>query len=73
MGIFIPRIWGNAALTGFLGGFAIVLIISAKTAIHFLLFGFLGITGSVLIGYLASFLMPDSKRVIDRLTIRDLH
>lgn len=73
MGIFIPRIKGNAALTGFLGGFAIVLIVSTKTDIHFLLFGFLGITGSVLIGYLASFLMPDNKGVIDGLTIRDLH
>lgn len=72
MGIFIPRIKGNAAIVGFLGGFFTVLLIKVQTDIHFMLFGFIGMASSVTIGLIASYIMPEKDKPLEGLTIKSL-
>lgn len=72
MGIFIPRIKGNAAIIGFLGGFAAVMIVKMQTDIHLMLFGFVGMTSSVVIGLLASYIFPEKEKSLDGLTVKSL-
>ena len=72
MGIFIPRIKGNAAIIGFLGGFLTVLIVKMTTDIHLMLFGFVGMASSVAIGLLASYIIPEKGKSLEGLTIKSL-
>lgn len=72
MGIFMPRIGGNAAIVGFLGGFTTVLLVNMHTEIHFMLFGFIGMTSSVAFGLLASYVLPEKKKPLEGLTIKSL-
>lgn len=55
MAVFIPRIKGRAALTGFVTGEAAVFLMFLYTDVSFFLFGATGIVVSVLVAYLASF------------------
>ena len=61
MGIFFPRISGPAALKGTFGGLAILLLIKSNTSVSFLLFGFIGMSVSVILALLASFILPNRK------------
>lgn len=72
MGIFIPRIRGNAAIIGFLGGFFTVVFIKLQTDIHFMLYGFIGMASSVAIGILASYVLPEKEKSLQGLTIKSL-
>ena len=54
MGIFFPRIGSGAAITGFLCGTATVLYMNFFTQANFLLFGFVSMLVSVVIGWLLS-------------------
>ena len=73
MGIFIPRIRGNAAIVGFIGGFIIVLITKMHTDIHLMLYGFIGMVGTVIIGLLASMIIPEKSMPLEGLTVKDLN
>ncbi|MCK5281069.1 MAG: sodium/solute symporter, partial [Cyclobacteriaceae bacterium] len=72
MGIFIPRIKGNAAIIGFIGGFIAVLITKTQTDIHLMLYGFIGMVSTVIIGLLASMLIPEKVKPLEGLTIKSL-
>ena len=67
MGIFFPRISGKAALAGVITGIFILILIKNHTSISFLLYGFVGVTISVAIGWILSFVMKNNKD-IQRLT-----
>lgn len=72
MGIFIPRIKGNAAIIGFLGGFTTVMLVKLHTDIHIMLFGFVGMASAVTIGWLASYIFPEKGKSLDGLTVKSL-
>ena len=59
MAIFFPRIKGNAALTGFVAGELVVLLMYLYTDVNFFLFGATGIVVSVLV---ALALSPMTKK-----------
>ena len=61
MGIFFPRIGGKAALTGFVCGVAAVFLTRYLTDTSFLLYGFIGLTVSVLVGLLCSLFMKERR------------
>jgi len=61
MGIFFPRISGKSALIGVLGGLAVLLIVKDSTNVSFLLYGFIGLTVSVLFAILSSLVIPNRK------------
>ena len=67
MGIFFPRIGGKAALTGFVAGVAAVFLVRYLTPTSFLLYGFIGMAVSVIVGYAMSFIVRESKN-LDGLT-----
>ncbi|MCK5702032.1 MAG: hypothetical protein KAI29_12800, partial [Cyclobacteriaceae bacterium] len=72
MGIFIKRINGRSALIGFLSGILVLLLVNAYTNIHFLLFGFIGISASVTIALMVSFIWPGTRKNLDGLTFKTL-
>ncbi len=73
MGIFFPGIKGKAAIVGFLGGFLTVIIVKMQTDIHFMLFGFIGMSSSVVIGLLASWIIPEKTKSLEGLIYKSLN
>lgn len=67
MGIFTKRISAVGALVGMVGS-AIILAMISRTNIHFLLYGLIGFTSSIVIAWLVSLSIPNQKN-IDGLTI----
>ncbi|MFV0505955.1 MAG: sodium:solute symporter family transporter [Bacteroidales bacterium] len=65
MGIFFPRISGDAALVGVAGGLFMLILVRSYTDLSFLLYGFVSITSSVLLAYLASWALPNRKPIAD--------
>jgi solute:Na+ symporter, SSS family len=63
MGIFFPRISGEAALTGVFVGLIILLIVKNNTSVSFLLYGFIGLIVSVLFAFLIALIIPNKKLV----------
>lgn len=63
MGIFFPRIGGKAALMGFLSGVAAVFLTKYLTETSFLLYGFIGMTVSVVVAWCLSFVVHDSRNL----------
>lgn len=72
MAIFFPRINSTGAISGFVLSFIILLIIRFYSSVSFLLYGFLGITISVLIAYLVSLFTPGEEKDITGLTYKTL-
>jgi SSS family transporter len=72
MAIFFPRINSTGAITGFILSFVILLIIKFYSSVSFLLYGFLGITISVLIAYTVSLFTPREEKDITGLTYKTL-
>ncbi len=64
MGIFFPRVSGPAALTGTIGSLVILLLIKNNTDLSFLLYGFIGLCTSVILGLLISFIFPNKKHIL---------
>jgi len=69
MGIFTKRIHATGALSGFIGSAIVLIITKYFTDISFLLYGFIGLMFSILIGYLTSILIPASPKKLEGLTI----
>lgn len=63
MGIFFPRIGGKAALTGFLSGVCVVFLVKNLTPTSFLLYGFIGLVTSVLVGLIFSYIFKEEKNL----------
>lgn len=61
MAIFFPRIKGRAALTGFIAGELVVLLMFLYTDVNFFLFGATGIVVSVITAWLLSYAVSESK------------
>lgn len=59
MGIFFPRIGGKSALIGFVLGTGFLILVKNQTEISFLLYGFIGITTTLIFALLFSFLFPN--------------
>ena len=73
MGIFFPRIKGMAAISGFIGGFTCLLITQLYFDVHFMLYGFIGMFSTVVIGLLTSLLLREKDRSLDGLTYKTLN
>lgn len=65
MGIFFPRISGNAALLGVVGGLFVLVLVKNHTDLSFLLYGFVSLVASVLFAWLASWMLPNRKAIAD--------
>jgi solute:Na+ symporter, SSS family len=63
MGIFFPRISGPAAFAGTIGSLAILLLIKNHSDLSFLLYGFIGLFTSVLLGLIVSLIYPNKKTI----------
>lgn len=61
MGIFFPRISGMAAIGGVLAGLVVLILIKNYSDLSFLLYGFAGLTSSVVFAWLLSPLFPNRK------------
>ncbi len=73
MGIFFPRINSIGAIAGFITSFIFLIIIRNYTSVSFLLYGFLGIVVSIIIGYLLSFVFSGGKKELGGLTLKSLN
>jgi SSS family transporter len=73
MGIFIPRIREKAAIVGFAGGFLTVLIVKLQTDIHLMLYGFIGMISSIIIGLIFSYILKEKDKALEGLTIKALN
>lgn len=62
IGIFIPRIGGRAALTGFVAGTAFVFWMQYCTDANLFLYGAAGIAVSVIVAFLCSFIYKEKRR-----------
>lgn len=63
MGIFFPRIGGKAALMGFCSGVLAVFLLKYCTETSFLLYGFIGMLVSVVVGWLLSFVLNEKQNL----------
>lgn len=73
MGIFFPGINSTGAITGFVMSFFLLLIIKFYTPVSFLLYGFLGITFSIIIAYFVSLIFYSDKKDLTGLTFKFLN
>jgi len=53
----------GASLVGVITGLCLLLIIKEHTPLSFLLYGFIGVSVSILIAWLSSFLLPNKKEI----------
>ena len=72
LGIFSKRASGIGALSGAILSGLILLLVQSYTAVHFMLYGAVGLIGCVAGGYLISLLFPNQKS-IEGLTIFTLN
>jgi Na+/proline symporter len=73
MAIFFPRINTRGALTGFIMSIIILFFILTYSSVHLLLYGFLGVTISVIIAYIVSLITPGDKKNLAGLTYKSLN
>jgi len=69
LGVLTRRASGGGALLGAVGGATVVLLVERFTDISGYLYAAIGITGCVLLGYLASFVLPGQNRDLTGLTV----
>ena len=65
LGIFFPRVGSKAALTGVISGLFVLVLVKTNTPLSFLLYGFIGMTASIIIALVFSFLFPNRKEISD--------
>ena len=61
MGIFFPRIGAKSATMGFLAGIVSVFLTKNLTETSFLLYGAIGMTISVLVAWIISFILHEER------------
>jgi SSS family transporter len=69
LGIFTRRANGPGTLIGALCGAIVLYLVQSRTGVHFFLYAAVGIAACVLIGYIASLLIPAGKKDLGGLTI----
>ena len=72
MAIFFPRINTIGATTGFIMSIIILLTIMTYSSVHLLLYGFIGVTVSIIIAYIVSLFTPGVKKDLAGLTYKTL-
>jgi len=68
MGIFIERIDGRAALTGFIAGSVAIFFISVYTDLFFLMYGLVSIVIAIFVALLYSYVFPSKRKNLGGLT-----
>jgi SSS family transporter len=71
LGIFSRRAHGYGALAGALASVAVQLWVRHHTSVNFFLFGGIGMTTCIAVGYAASRLLPAARKPLAGLTLRD--
>ncbi|MBO7316028.1 MAG: sodium:solute symporter, partial [Paludibacteraceae bacterium] len=64
MGIFLPRINARSALIGFVCGILTVFAVKYFTNLNLLLYGFIGMVVSIVVGYVVSLLQKNTKSTV---------
>jgi Na+/proline symporter len=72
LGIFTRKANGPGAIVGAFAGAAVLFLVQQYTEIHLLLYALVGIGGCVVLGYVASLLLPSREKTIDGLTLHTL-
>lgn len=72
IGIFFDRIDGRAALTGFVLGNAVLIVITLYTPLFFFLYGLIGMVSITVIALLTSYILPPRVQSNSGLTWRQL-
>jgi Na+/proline symporter len=72
LGIFTRRASSGGALVGLVASAVVLFCVQRYTSLHFFLYAGTGIMTCVVVGYLASFMMPRRERSLDGLTIHTL-
>ena len=68
-GIFTRRVNGVGIVVGLFASALLLHLVRSHTSLHFFLYGGIGIVGCVLVGYLASLILPSRKKDLSGLTI----
>ena len=70
LGIFTRRAKANGVLIGAIVSVIALYFVKTYTLIHFILYAFIGIVVCVIVGYLASIMIPDKEKSLEGLTYR---
>ncbi len=73
LAIFTRRAHGKGAVVGLIASGVVQYLIKTRTGIHPWFFAFTGIASCMILGYLASIIIPEKKKSIDGLTIYTLN
>jgi SSS family transporter len=73
LGIFTRRGHGAGALVGAVVSAIVLYLVRTLTDVHFFLYGGIGILTCVLVGYLASVMLPAKRKNLDGLTFYSLY
>ncbi len=63
LGIFFPRVGATSAFIGLVVGIVVLVAVQGNTNISFLLYGFIGMVSSIIVAYLVSFVLPNTKDI----------
>jgi len=69
LGIFTKRVGGISAVIGAVSGAVVLFLVSRYTKVNLVLYASVGIVACVICGYLASFVLPESKKDLTGLTV----
>ena len=69
LGIFFPRAHGVGVVVGLVASGIVQFVIKQYTPIYVLLYTFTGISSCIIIGYIASLIIPAKEKSIEGLTI----
>lgn len=69
LGMFTKRVGGISAIIGAVSGAVVLFLVGRHTKVNIVLYASVGITACVVIGYIASFIIPERKKDISGLTI----
>ncbi len=68
LGIFTRRARGIGVFIGAIGSALVLYIVKVYTPIHFILYAFIGIVVCVIVGYIASLIIPEKGKSLEGLT-----
>lgn len=69
LGIFTRRAHGKGALVGVIASAIVLLLVQRYTRVHFFLYAAVGVLTCLVVGYLASALIPSARQSLEGLTI----
>jgi solute:Na+ symporter, SSS family len=72
LGIFTRRAHGMGAFVGVVASAVVLFLVQRYTRVHFFLYAMVGIFTCLVVGYLASVLIPVTRQSLEGLTIHTL-